>query len=370
MTKEFRYKGFTSPNGTIVPDDVFDVLAPELTEAELRVLLYVIRKTFGWKKNEDAISVSQMVNGVKTRDGRVMDKGTGMSKSAVWRGANGLVAKGILNRQQSQSENGEYETNVYSLRFFAEADEERVGEIKSENKGVSLQESNPVSPKEPPPLSKRVTVPLQKSTQPTSLQPTSLQETEISLSNIRKGKNAELNVDNFGDNSASQPINPPRNAPHSSKQEAANAVPTTPTSAVSHMDTAPTTPHLPNDAPEATGAVLKRGRGRPPKQPYSEDRQQITAYIQDFAREMGDTAPLKSSVTRADNLYQASGHPIARFIAAMYQARAKTKERTAAIHGTPSAAEPFAPKAKMAYFFALLEDELGMRETGQLPLNA
>jgi len=50
MTKEFRYKGFISPNGTIVPDDVFDVLAPELTEAELRVLLYVIRKTFGWKK--------------------------------------------------------------------------------------------------------------------------------------------------------------------------------------------------------------------------------------------------------------------------------------------------------------------------------
>jgi len=56
------------------------------------------------------------------------------------------------------------------LRFFAEADEEQLEEIKSENRGVSLQESNPISAKEPPPLSKRVTVTLQKSTQPTSLE--------------------------------------------------------------------------------------------------------------------------------------------------------------------------------------------------------
>ena len=110
--------------------------------------------------------------------------------------------------------------------------------------------------------------------------------------------------------------------------------------------------------------MLKRGRGRPPKSPISEERQQITAYISDFAREMGDQAPLKSSVTRACNLYATSGYPFPRFIDALYQARAKTKERTAAIRGTASAAAPFAPKAKMAYFFALLEDELGMREDG------
>jgi len=54
----------------------------------------------------------------------------------------------------------------------------------------------------------------------------------------------------------------------------------------------------------------------------------------------------------------------------MYQARAKTKECTAAIRGKANAATPFAPKAKMASFFALLEDELGMREGGQLPLEA
>jgi len=195
-------------------------------------------------------------------------------------------------------------------------------------------------------------------------------EERINHSNIRMANRSNIRVDNSVHNSASHPINPPRKRSRSLKEGDGNTAPTTPATFVSLIDAASDTSRLPRGAPESIGSVLKRGRGRPPKQPYSEDRQQITAYIQDFAREMGDQAPLKSSVTRADNLYQASGRPIALFVDAMYQARAKTKERTAAIHGKPNAAEPFAPKAKMAYFFALLEDELGMRETERLPLDA
>jgi len=190
------------------------------------------------------------------------------------------------------------------------------------------------------------------------------------FSNIRMADRSNVLVDNSVHNSASQPINPPRNASPSTKQASLNGLPTIPSTFVSQIDAASSTARQPNDPPESVGTVLKRGRGRPPKQAYSEDRQQITAYIQDFAREMGDTAPLKSSVTRADNLYQASGRSIALFVDAMYQARAKTKERTAAIRGKACADTPFAPKAKMAYFFALLEDELGLRPSAQLPLDA
>ena len=73
MTKTkhpFHYEGFSTPNGTIVPDDVFDLLMPELTESELRVLLYILRRTYGFKKNSDSISLSQMVQGIRTKDGR------------------------------------------------------------------------------------------------------------------------------------------------------------------------------------------------------------------------------------------------------------------------------------------------------------
>jgi hypothetical protein len=113
----FHYEGFSSPNGTIVPDDLFDVLAPELGEAELRVLLYIIRRTFGFKKSSDAISLSQMVDGIKTRDGRVLDRGAGVAKSAAARAVSGLTGKGIVTASRRRSAERGHEATVYSLRF-------------------------------------------------------------------------------------------------------------------------------------------------------------------------------------------------------------------------------------------------------------
>jgi len=120
MTKtnrHFYYTGFSNPNGTIVPDDVFDVLMPELTEAELRVLLYIVRRTFGFKKNRDAISLGQMVNGIQVRDGRVLDRGTGMTRRGVMNGVAGLKAKGIVAVETQVSDDGVNQVNVYALRF-------------------------------------------------------------------------------------------------------------------------------------------------------------------------------------------------------------------------------------------------------------
>ena len=53
-----------------MPDAFFDVVAPQLSEAELRVALYIIRRTFGFKKDSDTISLRQMVEGITTKDGR------------------------------------------------------------------------------------------------------------------------------------------------------------------------------------------------------------------------------------------------------------------------------------------------------------
>jgi hypothetical protein len=115
--EEFHYEGFSSPNGTIVPDDVFDVLAPRLGEAELRVLLYIIRRTFGFKKETDNISLSQLVEGITTRDGRVLDRGAGVSKSAAVRAVKGLIAKGIITVTRNQSTERGFEPTTYRLRF-------------------------------------------------------------------------------------------------------------------------------------------------------------------------------------------------------------------------------------------------------------
>ena len=75
--ESFYYEGFAVPHYTQVPDDVFDVLLPILSEAELKVLLYTIRRTFGFKKATDNIALSQLVYGITTRDGHRIDHGAG-----------------------------------------------------------------------------------------------------------------------------------------------------------------------------------------------------------------------------------------------------------------------------------------------------
>jgi hypothetical protein len=69
-TPEFR--GFRSPNTTPVPDEVFDELLADLSGAEIKVLLYICRRTFGWKKERDTISLNQLVNGIHKKDGEIL----------------------------------------------------------------------------------------------------------------------------------------------------------------------------------------------------------------------------------------------------------------------------------------------------------
>ncbi len=262
MSKDFHFDGFEGPNGTIVPDALFDILMPELTEAELKVLLYVVRRTFGFKKDSDSISASQMINGIKTRDGRVLDKGTGLSKGSVWRGIAGLIEKGVLIKQTATTQAGDSEVNVYSLRF---------------REGVVSYLYYPSLISIPPVVSNLYT-------QQTDSQETVKQQTDEDLSSIRK---------------------------------------------VSSLH----------------------------KQEYDESRLTLVEYIADLSTEFIDTASIASSTTRAVNLFRRSGLSMDEFIDIMTEARAVTKERMATIKKRNKEGD----KTKMGYFFAILEDRLGLR---------
>ena len=72
-----RFKGYASPNYTPVPDELFDEQLAELSGAELKVLLYVIRRTFGFKRESDNISLSQMLNGLREGVGGGLYGGVG-----------------------------------------------------------------------------------------------------------------------------------------------------------------------------------------------------------------------------------------------------------------------------------------------------
>src|SRR5712692_6896454 len=114
------FKGYASPNYTLVPDELFDQQLPDLSGAELKVLLYVMRRTFGFKKDSDNISLSQMLSGIKTRDGRQLDRGVGLSKPTLLKALRELIKKGILIAVRRQSrEHGDESTN-YRLNVITE----------------------------------------------------------------------------------------------------------------------------------------------------------------------------------------------------------------------------------------------------------
>lgn len=93
-----------------------------------------------------------------------------------------------------------------------------------------------------------------------------------------------------------------------------------------------------------------------------EIREQLLHFVEDFAREFNDAAPLRSSTSRLVNLYQRAESPMGEFIDQLYAARSITKERTAAIRTAAEDAATGSQKNKMGYFFAVLEDRLGLRE--------
>ena len=113
----FVFGGFSSPHYTQVPDDFFDVLLAELTPAEFKVAAYIVRRTFGWKKEADAISLSQMVNGIRRRDGSYVDRGTGLHKDTVIKAIKGLLVKGVIVRQRNASPERGFEATTYAIRM-------------------------------------------------------------------------------------------------------------------------------------------------------------------------------------------------------------------------------------------------------------
>lgn len=110
------WEGFQDPNYTPVPDDFFDVLLAHLTDVEVRVLLYIIRRTYGFKKTADDISLTQIVKGITTRDGRRLDYGAGVKRDGAIAAVKRLEARGILIVERGQGADGVHETNTYRLR--------------------------------------------------------------------------------------------------------------------------------------------------------------------------------------------------------------------------------------------------------------
>ena len=107
--------GFAKPTTTQTPDALLDYWLTRLTGSELRVLLYAVRRTYGFKRDEDAISLEQFLHGITTREGTVLDAGIGISRSALLGAIKSLTAQGLLLKARRVGDDGRDTVSIYRL---------------------------------------------------------------------------------------------------------------------------------------------------------------------------------------------------------------------------------------------------------------
>ena len=118
---------FTSvqrPNTTQVPNVYLDRYLAELSGNEFKVLMYLTRRIFGFHKSSDCISLSQMLNGIRKKNGDRLDHGTGLSKPTLLRSLKILQEMGlVIAHQRSDEVRGDVAT-CYQLNLEANEAEE------------------------------------------------------------------------------------------------------------------------------------------------------------------------------------------------------------------------------------------------------
>lgn len=108
-------------NSFQVPNAVIDELMAELSGAELKCYLFVLRKTKGWNKDEDAISVSQFMEACNLSNRKVIDA------------CNRLVELGLLEQKT-----GRNKVKVFSVQNYSSEESSLVKKVHNSSEESSL----------------------------------------------------------------------------------------------------------------------------------------------------------------------------------------------------------------------------------------
>lgn len=86
------------PNSTQVPNILLDLIFPVLKESERAVMLYICRRTFGFQRDADQISLHQFVEGLTSAEGYPLDFGCGVSHPHILQALRTLERMGLIER--------------------------------------------------------------------------------------------------------------------------------------------------------------------------------------------------------------------------------------------------------------------------------
>jgi phage replication O-like protein O len=114
--QDLNFTGFPKPQYTRTPNLIFDQLLPELSGSQLKALLYIVRRTMGWRKDQEFIPASIAE----------IQEGTGLSNRAVIDALDFLLQRRLVLRRKRRDNGGRQAVAEYRLRFDSdtEADED------------------------------------------------------------------------------------------------------------------------------------------------------------------------------------------------------------------------------------------------------
>ncbi len=113
----YHFDGLDGLSGTTFPDVLLDQVMANLTGAEFKVLAYIVRRTIGFGRASDTISLDQICSGVRGRNDAVVDAGTGLSKKTAIAALKGLQDKGVVVARKATGKDRVNLPTALSLRF-------------------------------------------------------------------------------------------------------------------------------------------------------------------------------------------------------------------------------------------------------------
>lgn len=143
--QEDIFEGFVGPeeNWSKLPHTLINELHKINSLSELKVILYVLRHTWGYGDDEKKITIDEFAQGRKRKDGRRIDNGIGMSEPAIRAGIRQAVVDGFLIVETDDSDKGRIK-NYYSLK------------IRGKEVGTQGENFLPPTPKKLSPRGKKV----------------------------------------------------------------------------------------------------------------------------------------------------------------------------------------------------------------------
>lgn len=96
------------------PNFYMDRVMALLSSEEWKILSYFVRRTYGFHKMKDRISLSQFIDGIKSSEGEYLDHGTGLARNTVRKGID-LLAKAKIIKILEKSPGGR-KTTLYEIQ--------------------------------------------------------------------------------------------------------------------------------------------------------------------------------------------------------------------------------------------------------------